>query len=197
MRPPAQRRLLDGPGAAPEGFVYTEDLISCAEENGLVQYVRDLPLREFEFQGYRGKRRVASFGLHYDFAESKLQPTTEIPAFLLPLREKAARFAGLSPEELPHVLITEYSVGAAIGWHRDRAVFDDVIGISLLSPCRFRFRRRIDKGWERTSLILEPRSAYLLRGSARTQWEHSIPDAESLRYSVTFRSLRQKAPAQL
>src|SRR5947209_3766875 len=138
MRPPAQRRLLDAPAAAPEGFVYTEDLISCAEENGLVQYVRDLPLREFEFQGYRGKRRIVSFGLHYDFAQSKLQPTAEIPAFLLPLRERAARFAGVTADELPHVLVTEYSIGAAIGWHRDRPVFGDVIGVSLVSSCRFR-----------------------------------------------------------
>jgi alkylated DNA repair dioxygenase AlkB len=186
-----QLPLLDGPGAPPEGFAYTPALISVEEERALVQHVRGLPFREFEFQGYRGKRRVVSFGLHYDFAAGKLQPTAEIPAFLLPLRESAANFAGLMTDELPHVLITEYSVGAAIGWHRDRPVFGDVIGISLVSPCRFRFRRKAGEKWRRAAVTLEPRSAYLLRGAARTQWEHSIPEAESLRYSITFRSLKQ------
>jgi alkylated DNA repair dioxygenase AlkB len=190
MRSP-QLPLLDDPGATPEGFAYTPDLISADEERALLQHVRGLPFREFEFQGYRGKRRVVSFGLHYDFAASKLQPTDEIPACLLPLRESAAHFAGLNADELPHVLITEYSIGAAIGWHRDRPVFGDVIGISLVSRCRFRFRRKAGEKWQRAAVILEPRSAYLLRGPARTQWEHSIPEAETLRYSITFRSLKQ------
>jgi alkylated DNA repair dioxygenase AlkB len=152
-----------------------------------------LDFREFQFQSYRGKRRVVSFGLHYDFTQGKLQPAAEMPAFILPLRERAARFAGLQADELPHVLITEYSVGAPIGWHKDRPVFGDVIGISLLSPCRFRFRRKAGARWERAAVVLEPRSAYLLRGGARTEWEHSIPEAETLRYSITFRSLKKSA----
>ena len=40
-----------------------------------------------------------------------------------------------------------------------------------------------------SSLIVEPRSAYLLRGPSRTEWEHSIPAVDALRYSITFRSL--------
>lgn len=189
---PRQLSLLEQPASTPEGFLYRPDLISSEEETALLERVRGLPFKEFEFQGYRGKRRVVSFGLHYDFAHGNLEAAAEIPDFLLPLREKAACFAGLTPEELPHVLITEYSVGAPIGWHKDRSVFGDVIGISLLSACRFRFRKKLDKGWVRTALILEPRSAYLLRGPARTEWEHSIPEAESLRYSITFRSVRKK-----
>jgi alkylated DNA repair dioxygenase AlkB len=186
-----QPSLFGPPVSTPDGFIYRPDLISSEEQSEIIRHVEDLPFTEFEFQGYRGKRRVVSFGLHYDFAQSKLQPTTEMPGFLLPLRDAAARFAGLAPEELPHVLITEYSIGAAIGWHRDRPVFDDVIGISLLSACRFRFRKKSDKGWARAAVILEPGSAYLLRGPARTEWEHSIPEAEDLRYSITFRSLKK------
>jgi alkylated DNA repair dioxygenase AlkB len=187
--------LLEPP--TPSGFIYRPDLISTGEQSEIVRHVRDLPLREFEFHGYRGKRRVVSFGFHYDFAQSKLQPATEMPVFLLSLREAAARFAGLPSEELSHVLITEYSVGAAIGWHKDRPVFDDVIGISLLSACRFRFRKKCDNGWSRAAVILEPGSAYLLRGPARTEWEHSIPEAESLRYSITFRSLKKSKAANV
>ena len=38
-------------------------------------------------------------------------------------------------------------------------------------------------------VTVAPRSAYLLAGPARREWEHSIPPAEALRYSVTFRRL--------
>jgi alkylated DNA repair dioxygenase AlkB len=191
---PRQLSLLQQSASTPEGFVYRPDVISPEEERELLERVRALPFKEFEFQGYRGKRRVVSFGLHYDFAHGRLEPTADMPEFLLPVREKAACFAGLTPEELPHVLVTEYSIGAPIGWHKDRPSFEDVIGISLLSACRFRFRKRLEKGWARTGLVLQPRSAYLLRGPARSEWEHSIPEAESLRYSITFRSLRRKNP---
>ncbi|WP_354081155.1 alpha-ketoglutarate-dependent dioxygenase AlkB [Bradyrhizobium sp. S3.5.5] len=79
--------------------------------------------------------------------------------------------------------------GAGIGWHKDRPVFGDVAGISLLSSCTFRLRRRTAKSFERSTLVAEPRSVYLLRGPSRTEWQHSIPGVESLRYSVTFRNV--------
>jgi hypothetical protein len=76
------------------------------------------------------------------------------------------------------------------GPYRGKRVFGDVIGISLLSACVFRFRRKSGATWERASFVAEPRSAYLLRGPAREQWEHSIPPVDVLRYSITFRSFR-------
>lgn len=176
--------------APPEGFRYHTEVVSPAEEQELVEHFRALPLKEFEFHGYVAKRRVLSYGWRYDFADRELRKTDDIPAFLLPLRGRAADFAGTTADELPHALITEYSPGAAIGWHRDKGVFGDVVGISLLSPCVFRLRRKAGSRWERYSLTAEPRSAYLLRGPSRTEWEHSIPAVDSLRYSVTFRALR-------
>lgn len=176
--------------APPEGFRYQADVLPHEEERELVERVRELPLKEFEFHGYVGKRRVLSYGWHYDFSDARLRPTDQIPPFLQKLRERAAAFAGLATEDLPHALITEYGPGAAIGWHRDKGVFGDVVGISLLSPCVFRLRRKAGSTWERYSLTVEPRSAYLLRGDSRTGWEHSIPGVEALRYSITFRSLR-------
>lgn len=181
--------------APPEGFLYQSDILPPDEEQALVERIRDLPLKEFEFHGYVGKRRTFSYGWQYDFGEARLQPTEEIPAYLHRVRERAAAFAGLQPEELPHALVTEYGPGAAIGWHRDKGVFGDVVGISLLSPCNFRLRRKTGTTWERYSLSVEPRSVYLLHGAARTEWEHSIPGVDRLRYSITFRSLRQSTRA--
>jgi hypothetical protein len=36
---------------------------------------------------------------------------------------------------------------------------------------------------------LAPRSAYLIRGKARRDFEHSIPPVEKRRYSITFRTV--------
>lgn len=117
-----------------------------------------------------------------------LRQADDIPPFLLSLREAAAGFGGMSPSQLQQVLVTEYDAGAGIGWHRDKAIFGEVIGISLVSACRFRLRRKVGAGWERAAIIAEPRSAYLLSGPSRAEWEHSIPQVDTLRYSVTFRN---------
>jgi alkylated DNA repair dioxygenase AlkB len=190
MTKPAQIDLFEPRPLLPAGFKYQADLLSCGQESELVARLTELPFRNFEFQGFLGKRRVVSFGWKYDFNNRDLLRTEDIPDFLLPLRDTAARFAGLAPEQLQQVLVTEYSPGAAIGWHRDKAVFGEVVGVSLLSSCIFRLRRKAGGTWERASIVLEPRSVYLLRGPARTEWEHSIPVVASLRYSVTFRNFK-------
>lgn len=176
--------------AIPEGFKYQPALISPETEQRLLAAIRDLPFKEFEFHGYTGKRRTVSFGGTYDFAEEKLLPAEDLPAFLLPLRETAAAFAGIPATSLKQVLVTEYGAHAGIGWHRDKGVFGEVVGLSLLSSCRFRLRRRSSESWQRVSLEAEPRSTYLLSGPARTEWEQSIPEVDAPRYSITFRTLR-------
>ena len=178
------------PWPMPIGFRYAPDLIDAGEEARLVEAFADLPFREFEFHGFLGKRRVVPFGFRHDYSGGGLQTAEPMPDFLLPLRERAAAFAGLPPDRLAHALVTEYRPGTSIGWHRDRPHYDDVIGISLSSPCTFRMRRKHDAGWERASLRVDRRSIYLMRGPSRWEWEHSIPAVEALRYSITFRSMR-------
>jgi alkylated DNA repair dioxygenase AlkB len=188
-----QLRLFGGAAvpAFPEGFKYERDILTQAQEIELLNRVRGLPFVEFQFQGYVGKRRVVSYGWQYDFNLRVLREADDIPPFLLAVRETAADFARMPAERLQQVLVTEYDAGAGIGWHRDKAVFGEVIGLSLLSACRFRLRRKAGTSWERVSLTAEPRSAYLLSGPARTEWEHSIPEVDALRYSITFRNFRE------
>ncbi len=188
-----QLSLFGGGPAGPDGFVHRAEFVSPEEERELASHIAGLPFRAFEFQGFTGRRRVVSFGWRYDFNQARLEESEPIPEFLQPLRNRAAGLAGLEPEAFAHALVTEYAPGAPIGWHRDRPDFQEVVGISLLSPCTFRFRRRVEGGWERFSLTMHPRSAYLLSGEARAVWEHSIPPVEALRYSVTFRSLRNRS----
>ena len=173
----------------PEGFRYQTDILPADEERLLVDHIRELPLKEYEFHGFAAKRRVIYYGWQYDIGKSRVKQVEEIPAFLQKIREPAASFAGLVTDDLALAQVIEYGAGAAIGWHCDRAVFGDVIGISLLSACNFRFRRKAGLSWERYSLTAEPRSIYLLRGAARNEWQHSIPAVDALRYSIIFRSL--------
>jgi alkylated DNA repair dioxygenase AlkB len=192
-----QFNFFDEEQTALEGFRYQPALIGRADEHALIEHVRELPFREFEFHGYLGKRRVVSFGWQYDFSGGgALRKADDIPEFLLPLRERAASFAKLEPEALQHVLVTEYAPGAGIGWHRDKAVFGQVVGISLLAPCVLRFRRKVSDKWERVNVPAEPRSAYSLSGPARFEWQHSILRVDALRYSITFRNVSSTLQAR-
>lgn len=185
-----QAELFD---ALPEGLRYEADALTAREERALLNALPALPFKEFEFHGFLGKRRTVSFGWRYDFNGGAFQKIEPIPALLLPARDRAAEFAGCDPSSLEHALVTEYRPGAGIGWHKDRPVFGDVIGLSLLASCTFRLRRKHAAGWERRSFIAAPRSMYLLRGPSRMEWEHSIPPLDTLRYSITFRSLADES----
>lgn len=173
---------------APPGLATRADFITPAEEQALLQNFAALPFQPFAFQGWFGKRETVSFGWRYDFNESRVQSAPSIPTFLLPIRARAADFAGVRTEALEQALVIRYDVGAGIGWHRDRPVFDRVVGISLLSTCVLRFRRRDGRGFRRYALPAAPRAAYLLSGEVRHDWEHSIAPVETRRFSVTFRS---------
>jgi alkylated DNA repair dioxygenase AlkB len=172
-------------------FRYCAEAIKPEDECSLVDQIAELPFKEFEFHGFEGKRRVVSFGCRYDFSQHKALPADPVPPFLLDFYRKVQAASGFVLPRLQQVLVTEYSPGAPIGWHKDRPVFNDVMGLSLASSCTFRLRRLVAKGqWERAAVHLERRSAYFLHGPARWQWEHSIPPLQKLRYSITFRNLR-------
>jgi alkylated DNA repair dioxygenase AlkB len=194
--PSANQTSLDlfGDNALPDGFRYQADFLNAVEEQTLLQHIKVLPFKEFEFHGFTGKRRIVSFGWRYNFNGGGLTKTDDMPEFLSAIRSRTEQFARLSPGNLQQVLITEYSPSAAIGWHKDRAVFGDVVGISLLSSCTFRLRLKAGHRWLRRNLTAEPRSVYLLRGPARSDWEHSIPSVDSLRYSITFRNVLEGDP---
>src|SRR5215210_2299691 len=174
------------------GLAYHEDMISEAEERALLDRLGATELAPFRFHGWLGNRKTQSFGWRYDFEDASFTPADPLADWLLPLRDKAAAFAELEPDDFVHVLLARYDPGAGIGWHRDRDVFEKVVGISLKSPATLRFRQRTPSGFKRASLEVAPRSAYLLSDEARHDWEHSIAPGEQLRFSITFRSLSDK-----
>lgn len=180
----------------PAGFHYREDFIIAAEEAALVEDLERIEFAVFEMRGVVAKRRVAFFGASYDQRKTSSPP---IPGFLRPLMIRAAAWAGVGPDAFAMALVNEYRAGAPIGWHRDAPQYDIVAGLSLLSPCRMRFRPYVSPGAAATAgrrraatheIVLAPRSAYLMTGAARSAYEHSIPPVAELRYSITFRTLR-------
>ena len=181
----------------PDGFHYRDDFITRAEEGELIRHIDAIGFAAFEMRGVVAKRRVAFYGQSYDEG-----PARPVPEFLFTVRSRAAEWAGVAPDALAMALINEYRVGAPIGWHRDAPQYGIVAGISLLSACRMKLRPYVspsqlsqsgDRAPRRTTheLTLAPRSGYLIAGRARSHFEHSIPAVDTLRYSITFRTLRR------
>ena len=173
------------------GLELREEALAEAEHERLLDRLSVLELAPFRFQGWLGNRKTHSFGWRYDFDDASFRPADPLPQWLLPLREQAAGLAGVARDEFVHVLVARYDPGAGIGWHRDRPVFEKVVGFSLGSSATLRFRQRTPSGFRRVSVQLEPRSAYLLTGEARHGWEHSITPGDQLRFSITFRTLSE------
>ena len=174
------------------GFAYAGDFLSPDEERVLIAHIDAQALLPFRFQGWLGKRLTHSFGWRYDFDNGAFAAADPIPDWLLPIKARAAAFAGLTDDDLVQTLLIRYDPGAGIGWHRDRPVFEHVVGISLGVPATLRFRQRRNSAFSRASAPLAPRSIYHLSGEARHEWEHSIAEMEVARWSITFRSLSAK-----
>ena len=183
----------------PEGFTYQPDFITGDEESALLAILATLPLEEARYKTYTARRRTVHYGSQYDFDRNVLDAAAPLPEFLVPLREKVARWVDVAPDALAHALVSEYRPGTPLGWHRDVPNFELIVGISLAAPCRMRLRpyrpgerqRREDA----ITLTLEPRSAYAIAGAARWAWQHAISPAAALRYSITFRTARLRAPS--
>ena len=179
----------------PDGLVHEPAFLDEREEARLLATLRALPVSESRYRGYLAKRRTASFGYGYDFASNRMQPAPPLPAFLEPVRAKAAAWMGVAEARFVQGLVTEYRPGTPIGWHRDVPQFESVVGISLAGACRLRFRPYPPpQDWPRLAfaLVLAPRSAYQLQRDIRWRWQHAIPDVPGERWSITFRTLSER-----
>lgn len=190
--------LFENTAPVPDGFLYCENFLAEAEEKDLIGKIQGVQLSPFRYYRFTGKRRTASFGWQYEFGQSAIAVAPEMPEFLFPLRRRAGQFFGIDPAALAQASIIEYSVGSPIGWHRDVPYFGGVVGISLGSACRMRFRKSqrpssaASTRGEMLSIDLKPRSIYFMSGASRDSWQHSIPPVKELRYAIMMRTLRSK-----
>ena len=177
----------------PEGLRYAPGFLTEAEERDVLAVLAAFELHPYVLHDTPSRRLVRSFGLTLVAGAYDAGPATPIPAGLEWLRERCAGLMGREPGDLADLLVTRYPPGAGIGWHRDAPQFGEVSGVSLLTACRMRFRRGRPRAWETAELTLEARSAYVLSGPARAQWQHHIPPVTQERWSMTFRTLRHAA----
>jgi alkylated DNA repair protein (DNA oxidative demethylase) len=183
------------PSEEPEGLVYKPELLSVEEEAGLLERLESLRFDPIVLHGRAARRTGRHFGLDYDYGSRTPLPGEPVPDWLLPVRERAAALAGHDPDEFVEILVQRYPEGSTIGSHRDAPAFDTVIGVSLGGTSRLRFQRGKRENRRVWEVELAPRSGYVLSGEARRSWEHSIPPTKELRYSITFRTLRDgRAP---
>jgi len=197
-----QQSLLFTEDALPElpGLRFLPEFLSEPEERELLRVIEALALSEAQYKQYTAKRRVASFGGKFDYDANTLRPAPPIPESLAPLRERVARWLGADPSRFEHMLVAEYRPGTPLGWHRDVPDFESIVGISLLGRACMKFRPYPPPpGRSKKNLVLElpPRSAYVLEGPVRWNWQHSIVETTELRYSISLRTRRGTAPLLL
>jgi DNA oxidative demethylase len=175
----------------PYGFEYMPDWISQTEEDELLRNIGFLAFNEVRMHGVVAKRQVVHFGWDYGYETWQLKPASPLPPWLIPFRNRVSTLVKREPEAIEQALISRYPSGAGIGWHRDAPMFGPiVVGVSLLGTCRMRFQQTRNGQREVAECLLEPRSAYVLRDAARVSWQHSIPPTKELRYSITFRTVK-------
>jgi alkylated DNA repair protein (DNA oxidative demethylase) len=177
--------------ALPPGFVYAPSFLQDEEQRRLVSLLESWSFAPVFMRGVVARRSALHFGVSYNLQTNEVETGQPWPKSLDWLRQRAGKLAGVDPADLRQALVMKYPVGAPIGWHRDRPMFGPkVIGISLRASCKMRFRKGNVRDWQTAELDLTPGSAYVIGGEARSVWEHHIPPTRDLRYSVTFRTLR-------
>jgi alkylated DNA repair dioxygenase AlkB len=177
----------------PDGFQYFPEFLNVREEANLYEKILKINLHTLVFQGFEAKRKVASFGYDYSFDKRSLSKGKDIlPLFDFLIGKVAAKLS-MERNQFAEVLVTEYPPGSVINWHRDAPPFDLIAGVSLQSDCTFRLRPQDKARHGRGSIISFPvtrRSLYIMQGSVRTDWQHSISPVKETRYSITLRTLR-------
>lgn len=196
MRSGEQLKLFDTEKRLPNGFIYRPEFLTEEEEEILLAYIENLPLEHPSLRDHEAKRRIMSFGWGFNFRTGKLIPGPPLPRFLSRTQTKIAKWLDIPPTRVAEALVTEYTPGSAISWHIDNESFEKIVGISLQGWCRLRLRplRGLRDKKEVVTLEVEPRSAYIMQGKARWEWQHSIAPVEALRYSITFRTLPGTTP---
>ncbi|MDQ2751617.1 MAG: alpha-ketoglutarate-dependent dioxygenase AlkB [Bacteroidota bacterium] len=142
------------------------------------------------------KRLVAwygnkAFAYAYSGITKQALPFTNHLLQLLQMAEKATE------ETFNSCLLNLYHTGEeGMGWHSDNETTLQpnraIASVSLGAERRFMFRHK--KTGETISVLLEEGSLLLMKGTAQTHWQHSLPKTKKVkaaRINLTFRSMKE------
>jgi len=179
-----------------EGLTYIPDFITARQEADLIRIIDQQPwLTDL-------KRRVQHYGWKYDYTARRVDDSMRLDNLPDWLREYCNKLTSESHfSKLPdQVIINEYQSGQGIASHIDCVpCFEKIIAsISLGSPCVMDFTH--SKTNQKVSVLLEPRSLFVLSDDARYTWKHGIANrktdkingqsfSRSRRVSMTFRNV--------
>ena len=142
------------------------------------------------------RRRVQHYGYTYGYKSRTVQRIGPLPDWALAVAERLMD-DDLAPYVADQLIVNEYEPGQGIARHIDKSLFaETIVSLSLGSTCIMEFRH----GARKEQLLLEPMSALVLSGAARTVWQHSIPARKTdvwlgrplkrkRRVSLTFRKV--------
>jgi len=152
-----------------DDYLY-RDVISVEEEIELNQNIPNLT-RKYS-------RKILRYGIS-KYNNNLI--SLEVPQYLLDLSDKLTELGILKfvPKDYT---INIYKPNDFIDYHIDLGD-DDTLILSILTPINFNLK----KGDEMVSFEFPQRSALLLTGEYRTDWEHSIERVTDRRISVVFR----------
>lgn len=132
-------------------------------------------------------RRVAQWGVRYDYSRQKvdLTPVAPIPA-------KLRDFFPLAGPEFTQCIINEYGAADGIPWHADDLSFGPEILVFCFGDERpVLFRKLGDEEARQLPVRVSHLGSYRFSGESRYAWQHSVPVGASYRVSVTFRSMAE------
>lgn len=188
-----QRRRSRTVTAAPSGFRYLAGFSDPQEQQRLTEAIEGLAFEPVVLRGVTARREVAHFGARYRFEGGALARAPPLPPFLAEVCARAAAAARFPADATIEALVTRYPPGAGIGWHRDAPPFGpSLAGLSLAGACELRLRLAVPEGYQVYKSALAPGSLYVISGTARFRWQHTIPPVARLRYSITFRTVEPR-----
>jgi alkylated DNA repair dioxygenase AlkB len=177
------------------GLRYVPGYLDAAAHGRLLTAVDEEAWRDF------GPRRVQIYGYSYHHTKGGVYRTDDLPPWAQELAERLERDGFL--ERADQLVVNDYAAGQGIHPHVDAPVFTDtIVSISLGSSCVMEFTT---EAGAREEQFLEPMSALVIAGEARSDWKHAIPAREqdvwggrvvprARRVSLTFRKMRLQDP---
>ena len=183
--------------SAPSGLHVIEDWLSLDDER---QIVDDIDSRPWDTTI---RRRVQHYGFQFKYSQLTVDSDRPVNDFPSLIKSHVLYRPELCSFGFDQLTINEYLPGVGIASHCDThsAFIETIAVVSLINPVTMDFVNHDNS--RRVSLVIPPRSLYLMTGDSRFGWRHAIANRKTdvnldgevhprlRRISLTFRKIFQ------